>query len=194
MIMANMSNKYMRMSCGYATVKTNFGLNVKTYVEVWSAFCCDLANIKVKITAPKGYRVAKVVCDIEDADTQGSFVCVPGCVRRGWNIDQDVQSACDRITFVVERIVDEPLGVVITSYRLGVISASVGRFVTYKEVVDAVNNYELDPVFSHDVVSGYLCTADEAEEALSMLCDEEGRFDFMDFKSDPLCVKIMRRS
>ena len=79
------------MSCGYATVKTNFGLDVKTYVEVWSAFCCDLANVKVKITAPKGYRVTKVVCDIEDADTQGSFVfldvyVVVGILIRMYNL------------------------------------------------------------------------------------------------------------
>ena len=48
MIMANMSNKYMRMSCGYATVKTNFGLNVKTYVELMTCSSDCIAFLCIK--------------------------------------------------------------------------------------------------------------------------------------------------
>lgn len=191
--MAQMSNKYMCMSKGYARVKTNFGLEINAYCEVWSAFSCDSANLKVKITAPKGYRVVDVQCELSYAEVRGSFLEIPCCIARDWNIDQHVQQVCDKIVFRVERIVDSALGAVLISDRLGIVSARVGRFVSYQEVVDAVNEYAMDPVFSHETISGYICTADEAEEALTLMCQEDTEFDIIDVKSAPLCVKAMTK-
>lgn len=167
---------------------------VKVYCELWGAQSSTTLALKVFCKAPKGYRISSIETQNDAFVSTTHTVTIHNAVKRGYDVDSAVESVCSTITVHVEKIVDGPLGIVIMSDRLGIVRATCGAFVSYREVVDYVNEYEMDPVFSHEEIRGYLCSENEAEEALALLCQEDTEFDIVSIKSAaPLCCKTMWR-
>jgi len=184
--MANMSNDFIRVSRGYANVQTQFGFQYSTYCELWGSAICHKYTLKVRISAPKGYKVDTIDSNIPHEITP-SWIIFPNTVARDWDIDTAVQLVCATITVRVDRIVNGPLGIVVTNSSKGIVAASCGRFVSYADCLEAYN-LAMDLADKGDIVTVTLSTEDEAEECIAMIANGDEHMLFFD--SAELCWGI----
>ena len=187
--MANLSNPSVMVAKGYATVKTQFGFRFSTYVECWKCRLSDVFMLKVFYSAPSGYT-CNTTRTAANNDCKSTKSCLVYYVNEDC-CDATVQHVCDNITMYVECKCPSRMAAFVWSRRFGAVYIKADDFVTYKDLLDYVNSYELDPAHSWDHISAYFVKYDQLKDAIKSLnVVDETTFETM-YRVSPLVTKCL---